>query len=180
MTVFKFFILSLALVLAGCEKAPEQTATEKEMGGSTETDTQVEVPKSETTMTESETRVEVPESETTPTEDTQRESLTMSSGEDAEVPKDFPSDVYIYSPSEVVTTMDTPGGSVLGLTTADDAAKIAETYQREMVDRGWSEQTTVNNGEQIMLMYKNDERSANITIGSKDGASQIMVTATKN
>ena len=45
--------------------------------------------------------------------------------------------------------------------------------------RSWSEQSAVKNGERLMLVYEKEERIANITIGSMDGAAQIMVTVTK-
>jgi len=151
-------------MLAGCGKTPEQTAVEEKIEDSTGVDTQVDLQKNEMPITG----------------ETEKGKYTASSGEGAEIPKDFPADVFIYSPSRVMTAMDMPKGGVLGLTTADDVPTIAETYKREMTARSWSEQSAVKNGERLMLVYEKEERIANITIGAKDGAAQIMVTVTKD
>jgi len=164
MAIFKCSVLCLILVLAGCEKTPEQPATEKKIEDSSAADAKLEPPKSEMTITE-----EAGEKE-----------YTVSSGEGAEIPKDFPADVFIYRPSKVINVMDMPEGSSVGLTTADDVSTVAETYQREMAAMDWSEQSSVKNGGRLMLVFEKEERSANIAIGSKDGAAQIMLMVTKD
>ena len=151
------------LVLAGCGKTPEQTAIENKIEGSAGVDTRVDLQKDEEAIT----------GET-------EGGGTVSSGEGAEIPKDFPADVFIYRPSKIMTAMDMPEGGVLGLTTADDVSAVAAAYKREMTARSWSEQSAVKNGERLMLVYEKEERIANITIGSMGGAAQIMVTVTKN
>lgn len=163
MTIVKLCTLFLILMLAGCGKTPEQTTTEKKIEDSAGVDTKVDVQKNEMTITG----------------ERKGAGYTASSGEAAEIPKDFPADVYNYSPSEVMTAMDMPEGGVLVLTTADDVLTVAEAYKREMTARSWSEQSAVKNDERLMLVYEKEERIANITIGSMDGAAQIMVTVTK-
>ena len=163
MAIFKFCILCLVFVLAGCEKTPEQTTAEKKIEESAGVDTKVDVQKNEVTVTG----------------ETEGGSYATSSGEDAEIPKDFPADVYKYSPSRIMTAMEMPEGGVLVLTTADDVPTVAEAYKREMTARSWSEQSAVKNGERLMLVYENEGRIANTIIGSMDGAAQIMVTVTK-
>ena len=162
MAIFKFCILCLMLVLAGCGKTPEQTTTEKKSEDSSGVDAKVDVQKNEMTITG----------------ETEGGAYAISSGEGAEIPKDFPADVYIYQPSRVMTAMDMSEGGVLALATADDAPTVAETYKREMTARSWSEQSAVKNGERLVLVYEKEERIANITIGSMDGAAQILVTVT--
>ncbi|MGB5409059.1 MAG: hypothetical protein WBN43_20030 [Thiogranum sp.] len=164
MAIFKFCLLCLILVLTGCGKAPEQTATENKIEDSSRVDTKVDVQKNEMTVSG----------------ETGKEKRTISSGEGAEVPKDFPADVYIYRPSRVMTAMDMPKGTSLGLTTDDDVPIVAETYKREMTARNWSEQTSMKEGERWMLGYHKEERIASIAIGSMGGAAQIMVTVTKD
>jgi len=164
MAIFKFCALCLILVLAGCGKAPEQTATEKKIEDAGGVDTKVDLEKKEVTITGK----------------TEGGKYTSSSGEEAEIPKDFPADVYVYRPSKVMTAMDMPEGGALGLTTDDDVPTVAETYKREMTARNWSEQTSVENGGRFMLVYEKQERIANIAIGSKDGAAQIMLTVSKD
>jgi ABC-type Fe3+-hydroxamate transport system substrate-binding protein len=163
MTIFKLCTLFLILMLAGCGKTPEQTAIEKKIEDSAGEDTKVDLQKDEVAITG----------------ETEGGEYNVSSGEGAEIPKDFPTDVYIYHPSKVMTAMDMPKGGVLGLITTDDMSTVADTYKREMTARSWSEQSAVKNGERLMLVYEKEGRIANITIGSMDGAAQIMVTVTK-
>jgi hypothetical protein len=164
MAIFKFCLLCLVLVLTGCGKAPEQTATEKKIEDSSGVDTKVDLQKNDMTASG----------------EAGKEKRTISSGEGAEIPKDIPDDVYIYRPSRVMTAMDTPKGTSLGLTTDDDVPTVAQTYKREMTTRNWSEQTSMKEGERWMLGYQKEERIANIAIGSMGGAAQIMVTVTKD
>jgi hypothetical protein len=51
MAIFKFCILCLMLMLAGCGKTPEQTATEKKIEDSAGVDTKVDLQKNEMTIT---------------------------------------------------------------------------------------------------------------------------------
>ena len=164
MAIFKFCILCLVFVLAGCGKTPEQTTTEKKSEDSSGVDAKVDVQKNEMTITGERKGV----------------GYTTSSGEAAEIPKDFPVDVYIYRSSRIMTAMDMPEGGVLVLATSDDVPTVAEAYKREMTARSWSEQSAVKNGERLMLVYEKEERIANIAIGAKDGAAQIMLTVTKD
>jgi hypothetical protein len=164
MAIFKFCIVCLIFVLAGCGKTPEQTATEKKIEDAVGVDTKVDVQKNEMTLNG----------------ERKGGAYTTSSGENAEIPKDFPADVYIYRPSKIMTAMAMPEGGVLGLTTSDDVPTVAEAYKREMTARSWSEQSAVKNGERLMLVYEKEERIADITIGSMGGDAQIMVTVTRN
>jgi hypothetical protein len=164
MAIFKFCILCLMLMLAGCGKTPEQTATEKKIEDSAGVDTKVDLQKNEMTITG----------------ETKGGAYTISSGEGAEIPKDFPADVFIYRPSRVINVLDMPEGGSLGLTTADDVPSVAETYKREMAARTWSEQAAVTTGTQLMLVYEKEERIANITIAPMGDATQIGVTVTKD
>ena len=109
MAIFKFCIVCLIFVLAGCGKTPEDAATEKKIEDAGGVDTKVDVQQSEKTITG---KSEV-------------EAYTISSGEDAEIPKDFPADVYVYRPSRIMTAMDTSEGGALGLTTSDDVSTVA-------------------------------------------------------
>ena len=163
MAIFKFCIVCLIFVLAGCGKTPEQTTTEKKIEEPASVDTKVDVQKNEMTLNGAR----------------KGEAYTSSSGEATEIPKDFPADMYIYRPSRIMTAMDMPEGGALVLTTSDDVSTVAEAYKREMTARSWFEQSAVKNGERLMLVYEKEERIANITIGSMDGAAQIMVTVTK-
>ncbi len=154
----------LILMLAGCGKSPDEAAIERQIERATGSDADVDI--SDDSYKISGT-----------TEDGE---FSLSSGEGTEIPPDFPEDVLIYRPSSVSMTMNMPEGQSLTLTTSDDSKKIAEAYKREMIEKGWSEQASINMGSQSMLSYKKEERVANVTIVPSDDETQIMLVVGKD
>ena len=100
-------------------------------------------------------------------------------GGKAEVPKDFPKDVFLYSPSKQVMTMKMPGGFSIALSTNDAKTKIVEAYKREMKAKGWTEHTVIDAGQDWIGVYEKDKRSVNISVTPGDeGTIQIGVMVT--
>jgi len=157
------YLLSLMLVIAGCGKSSEEKAIEKTVEKATGADADVDL---------SNKRMKI-------SGKTEKGAFSFSTGEGAGIPKDFPADVLVYRPSEVVTTMNIPEGQSLVLTTSDESTKVAEVYKREMTAKGWSEQTSMNVGGQSILAYKKENRVANVTTAPMDGKTQITVMVTK-
>jgi hypothetical protein len=112
------------------------------------------------------------------TGETDRGKYTLITGEETEIPKDFPDDVFIYRPSKAVMAMKVPDGYSITLTTSDNRSKILSTYREEMNAKGWSEETSMIMGPQSVLVYKKNDRVANISIITSDKALQITVTVT--
>ena len=164
MAIFKFLFFCFVFISAGCGKTPEQTATDETVDDSGNTE-----------ITTAPQKKEIPV-----TEGTEKGKYSIATGDNAEIPEDFPSDIFIYRPSSVTAAIDTPEGSILGLTTDDDVSTITETYKSEMAANSWSEQTSVKNNEQLILVYEKDERIAHISITPIDGAIEIGVKVTKN
>jgi len=104
-------------------------------------------------------------------------SLAIASGKSAKIPSGFPSDVYIYKGATVDMAMQMPQGFSVVLGTKDDVSEVAETYEKKMTGEGWTQETSVDMGEQRMLMFKKGERVANATIGSEDGITHIALIA---
>jgi hypothetical protein len=100
----------------------------------------------------------------------------MKAGEKAEIPDDFPDDVFIYKPSTVVVSMMVPEGQAITLTTKDDQAKVLDAYASEMEKKGWAKEGSMDMGGNKMLVYKKDERVANVSILKAGNKTQINLT----
>ncbi|MCP4622342.1 MAG: hypothetical protein GY850_02310 [bacterium] len=155
-----FFLFLLILFAVGCGESVEEKAMEKKIEAATGGEAEVDL---------SEQGVKI-------TGETEQGKYAYSVGEAIEIPKDFPSDVFIYSPSKAVMAMKMPEGHSVSLTTSNDVAAVTKTYQQEMTAKGWTEATTMNMGGQTMLIYKKENRMANVSIAQADGATQISLT----
>lgn len=105
-------------------------------------------------------------------------TTSYATGAAAKVPKTFPEDVLVYPGSEIVSSMTLPEGFHLILKSKDAAAKVVAKYQAEMADKGWTEDASINMGNQSMLTFKKDNRIVSLMIGSEDNSAQIAVTVT--
>ena len=103
------------------------------------------------------------------------EEVTLT-GNQTELPDDFPSDVYVVDGErEGVGTMSSSDGQVVtfGVKTNDDFSDVKETIIEEMKSNGWENTMTMGSGEDSMQMYTKDDKSATITVG-KEG-DNVMV-----
>jgi outer membrane lipoprotein-sorting protein len=147
----------LLLLVAGCGGSADEEAVERKIEEATGGEAEVDL--SEGSM---EVKGETEEGE-----------FSMTTGEKAEIPDDFPGDVFVYKPSVAVMSMSVPDGHSLTLATEDDQGKVMDAYKSEMEKNGWSQEGSMDMGEQKMLVFKKDERVANITVYSAEDKTQI-------
>jgi hypothetical protein len=162
----RYFIMFAAImVMFGCgekgtEKAAEKAmekAIESNMGGNAEVD-----------IEENSFRIQTEEGE-----------MTMTSGDSVQLPADFPKDIFLYKGADLNTAMELPEGFNLMFQTQDDPSKVSEAYLTEMEAKGWSKEMTMDMGGQKMMVFKKDERMANVSIASDDEMTQIVLTVAK-
>jgi hypothetical protein len=104
---------------------------------------------------------------------------SIQGGDSAEIPAEFPADVYVLDDASVILVSDSPNGFVVGLSTDTALATVVETYQKEMSAAGWNKMTeTVMDGGR-MTVYLKDERSVNVGIFEEDGAREISLSVSK-
>jgi hypothetical protein len=165
MAKFYFYLICLIFIIAvGCGKTAEEKAVEKQIEKATGGDAKVDISKKGMKI----------EGETA------EGKYSVSTGESVKIPKDFPDDVFIFSPSKAIAAMKMAQGYSISLKTGKKVEEIAGTYKEEMESRGWSEQTSMKMGPQTMLVYKKESRIANITVAEADDETQINLTVTSN
>ena len=163
MTKFNFITLLCMVLLAfGCGKSPEERAIEKQIEKETAGEVDVDLSKKGMKVTG----------------ETEGGKYTVATGEETEIPEDFPTDVFIYQPSKTTMAMKVPKGHSIALTTQDDKSKVVNVYKQEMEAKGWAEKTSMTMGPQSMLVYGKNGRVAHINIVPSEEALQINVTVT--
>jgi len=90
MAIFNICLLCLVLIATGCGKTPEEKVIEKRIEEATGADAEVDLSKKGMKISG----------------ETESGEFTVSTGEGTEIPKDFPTDVFIYRPSRVMTAIE--------------------------------------------------------------------------
>ena len=162
MTRFFFCVFFSIVLVTGCGERAEEKAMEKKIEEATGAKADVDLSKKGMKITG----------------ETEGGKYTVTTGEETEIPKDFPDDVFIYRPSKAIMAMKIPEGYSIALTTHDNRSKVLSAYRQEMKARGWSEETSMSMGPQSVLVYEKNDRAANISIVTSDKALQINVTVT--
>lgn len=159
-----FAVLLSILFICGCGEKAEEKMLEKQIKKATGSDAHVDI---------SDNKIHI-------SGKTGEGDFTMSIGDSAKIPKDFPADIFIYTPSETVAAMKMPEGFSVSLKTGNDTANVAASYQKKMKSEGWSEKATMNFSGQQVLVYEKENRIANIAIASTEGETNITLTIGKN
>ena len=93
-----------------------------------------------------------------------------------DLPKDFPTDVFVLPGAAVVSSIRTPAGVNLALTSDRPKADVVAQYAEEMKGKGWTVQTTMDMGEMAMLTFAKDNRTASVIVQTEGGATAINLT----
>jgi len=108
---------------------------------------------------------------------TEEGKAVASFGSKAKLPENLSKDVPVYQPSEVTMSQFVDGGKkvLLGLSTKDDAAKVADFYKKELIDKGWKIGNRMNMGPTTLMQGKKGEQKINVTINKADKATVISL-----
>ena len=159
MRAFLFCLLCLVLLVGACGEKAKEEAMEKEIEKATGSDVDVDLSKEGMKVTGK----------------TEEGEYALTTGEDTEIPEDFPDDVFLYSPSKTIMAMKVPDGHSVSLMTKDDMTKVVDAYKREMGDKGWTEEASVTMGKNMMLTYKKEGRMTGVNLAPSDDGLQIVV-----
>jgi len=108
------------------------------------------------------------------------EEVTFGSNE-KELPKDFPSDVYVVDGEiEAVGLMTTSDGKIVtfGINSTDDFTDIKESVLKEMKSKGWENTMTMGAGEESVQMYTKEDMCATVTLSKKEEQVKVAYMVT--
>lgn len=160
MNKFYLFMGCFLLILNGCGNSAQENAIEKIIEKETGSKAEVELSQKGMKITG----------------ESEGEKYSVTTGDATEIPKGFPEDVPLYSPSKALGATAVDSGYSLLLATGDNIDKVTSGYRKQMISRGWSELSSMNIGGQQMLVYEKEGRAANIGIMSVEGETRITVT----
>lgn len=101
---------------------------------------------------------------------------SMEYGEGVELPSDFPSDVPVYSGATVTGKTTSTDGSTVSFSTDDSVSKVSSFYKKELEDEGWTEISTYESTDSIVLSYEKDEQQLSLSIyGDSSGTSFVII-----
>lgn len=107
---------------------------------------------------------------------------SVATGENVEIPADFPKDVPIYPGAKTqMAAMDSVSkGHTLQLLTSDGVDKVSEYYKSEAGNQGWGEDTVMTQGDpqpMTMMSFKKDNRILSLIITHQDDGTSITLTS---
>ncbi len=156
-------LVCLCVAVAGCGKAAEkigekmaESAIERETGGKAKVDIQGDSMKVVTKDGEH----------------------TVTVGDKAAAPKDFPSDVAIYEGAKITASVSVPDGMQVHMQTKDSPDKVIASYQA-MTKDGWTQEALMDMGEQKTLSLKKGERTVVVMASLQDKMTTVMLTVPK-
>lgn len=160
--VLMMTLLMFALLMFGCGEKSEKMAAEKiaektiesNIGG----DAKVDIEKESI-------RIE-----------TEKGNMTMTAGDSAKLPANFPKDVFLYKDADLKMAMEFPQAFNLSLETNDAISKVSETYLAEMTEKGWQKKMDMDMEGQKMMAFNKEERTVNLVITSDQAKTQIALT----
>jgi hypothetical protein len=156
-----FIILAAIVVMFGCGEKGAEKAIEKAIESNTGGNATVDVD-------ENSLRIQTDEGE-----------MTMTAGDSAKLPADFPKDIFLYKGAVINTAMELPTGFNLMFQTKDDSAKVSEAYLAEMEAKGWSKEMSMDMGGRKMMVFEKDQRMVNVALSTDEEMTHIALTVAK-
>src|SRR3989344_7196045 len=105
---------------------------------------------------------------------------SFQAGENVSLPSDCPSDVPVMSGAKISysgssnPSTGAPGASVT-FTTSKSASEVAAYYNSELVNQGWTIDSTMNASGTTILSAKKGERTVGIYIVSSEGTTSVTI-----
>lgn len=153
--------VALALTLAGCGEAIEESAVEAAIESATGGEAEVDRDGNRTT-------IRTPDGG----------EMSFTSGDDLPLPSDYPDDVYLPDDYRVHSVVDTfGGGRAIGLTVDGEAAAVMADVRTQMADHGWQQVMAMQHEQGQMVSYQKDDRMAALTVNpAAEGEVRVGIT----
>ena len=96
------------------------------------------------------------------------EAMTISSGERARLPANFPGDVFMPEEYTIESALDSAGFSMVSLRTAGEVVPLAERASREMQAGGWTQSMMAGDEQSRILTFQNRRNVAALSFDRAD------------
>jgi hypothetical protein len=97
-------------------------------------------------------------------------------GENAAIPKDFPTDVPVLPGAEPMAALSAGGsGVVVTLKSSEEQSTIRDFYLSELPKNGWTIQAERSVGGQLVIEATQGSRRASVTIAGTSGDSRLSI-----
>ena len=101
--------------------------------------------------------------------------------EQNEIPKNFPSDVPVYSGAEVITSSESGDNFTLTLKTNDSVSKVSDFYKTDLADKGWILSNPIDLSGSTAITATKDNRELNVIITpDTNGKTTIAIVINKS
>jgi ABC-type phosphate transport system ATPase subunit len=157
-------ISSVVLVGAGCGKSASQYATErtaeklieKQTGGKVNIDTSNNTVKYQT------------------------KEGTFQSGDNVQIPANFPKDIYIAE-GKVVSAISNNENDIhsISIQSSEKASDLAKKYEEKFKADGWKITGSMNFGDTFSVIAEKDSRQVSVMIGKTDKETTVVISVGK-
>lgn len=105
-----------------------------------------------------------------------KQSMTVSTGDGAALPADFPRDVYLPSGYKVESALEMPGAIVTHVLTQGSVASVSSDADRGMQGQGWKQTMVMAQSDEAhIVMWEKGERHATLTIAGDKAQGGVQV-----
>lgn len=142
--------LLLLLALAACGKSPEERMASAVASAASGTDVSVEKDGERVVLGSGD------------------EAMTISSGGSAQLPADFPGDVFLPDDYTVDSVVQGSGFTMVSLRTRGEVGPLADAAGAFMKSGGWNQSMMTADGETRLMMFQNDRTVAALSFDRDD------------
>lgn len=96
------------------------------------------------------------------------EPMTISSGDGAQLPANFPDDVYLPGDYTIESVLDSDGFSMVAVHTDGEVDALAEEASRQMLDGGWKENMAAGDERSRIMTFQNARTIAALSFDRHD------------
>ena len=111
---------------------------------------------------------------------TEQGEVTITGGNDAALPGDFPDDVYLPGAYSVESTLAMDQDLFVALAVAEDVPAVYAAARAAMAGHGWTEtMAALENNENGLLTFEKDDRSAVVSLSRDEDGTTMGLQLTR-
>ena len=111
---------------------------------------------------------------------TEQGEVTITGGESASLPADFPEDVYLPDDYVVESTLAMNADLFVGLAVEEDVPSLYAAARESMASHGWTEtMAAMENNDNGLLTFEKDDRGAVLSMSREDEGTTMGLQLTR-